>query len=166
MKKFFSFILLVLIVSCGDKVYTTVADHGVEPSEDRLFDGYFNLNGGSGVNCIYLDEKLSNVVDIEVDCQSLVTVNPKNKSLGQFPTIAATSLFVINGEIKFTKNLNYTTGNDIEEDQNGSNITGSRRTDFRIYIKNDLLHLNIDIYKNSNNNNLNEVVASRKFREI
>ena len=162
----FVFILVIVIVaSCGkDNNYYIDSS---SPENSRLFySGYFLLDGPSSVNCIYLDEKIENVVDIESDCQSLVTVNPKNNTYGQFPTITASNLQVINGEIRYTRNINYVAGNDIEEDDNGSNITGSRRTDIFIKFVNDKLRIRLDIYEQSNNNNLNEIVATRYFNEL
>lgn len=138
----------------------------IEKEHEFLYAGYFNLDGPSDANCIYLDEKQPNVVDIETDCQSLVTINPENDTLGQFPSISASNLLVIDGEIRYTRNLNYSSGNDIEEDVSGSNITGNRRTDFLFQKVDNRLKLTIRIYKNANNNNLNYIVAERVFNEL
>lgn len=169
--------LMTFLVGCGETDYiylpgeeiTTEIEKEiiVEPEQMQAFTGYFNLNGPSTANCIYLDEKIENVVDIESDCQSLVSVNPENGTLGQFPRVSQTNLLIINGEIRFTVDLNYTSGNDIEEDVSGSNITGRRRTDFRIYFSDSgELKVNIKVYGSSNNNNLNEIVVNRTFTEI
>ncbi len=113
-----------------------------------------------------MTEKAEGLVDLESDCQSLLTINPNNDSIGQFPSIVLSNLVVIEDKIIHTRNLNYTSGGDLEEDGNGSNITGSRRTDIVIEFVDDKLKLTIDVYENANNNNLNEIVASRVFNEL
>ena len=162
------------LVACDDTVYEVQPEKVIErevikeiPQEhETLFAGYFILDGPSDANCIYLDEKIPNVVDIESDCQSLVSINPENNSDGQFPIITASNLPVIDGKIRYTRNITYTSGHDLEEDVSGSNITGSRRTDVLIEIVDDRLRLTLSIYENANNNNLNEIVAERVFNEL
>ena len=138
----------------------------VSKKHEVLFAGYFNLSGPGNANCIYLDEKIDNVVDIETDCQSLLSINPKNSTVGQFPGISGTNLLVVNGEIRFTRNVSYTTGNDLEEDISGTDIVGSKRTDFLIQVLNGRIKITITIFKAANNNNLNEIIAERIFNEI
>lgn len=152
--------------ACGDKNYYNASQVETSEGEYPRFAGYFNLDGASEVNCIYLDQRADNIVDIESDCQSLVTVNPENGTIGQFPRITATGLLVQSGEIRFTRDVNYTSGNDIEEDVSGANITGKRRTDFIIRYVDDKLNLRIIVYNSANNNNLNEIVAVRVFNEL
>lgn len=161
MKKLLLIITLLLTVACKDEV--VYIDNQGNPVQ---FSGYFTLDGPSDVNCIYLDEKNPGLVDIESDCQSLVTKNPQNNTLGQFPTITATNLIALGNEIRYTRNVNYSSGNDIEEDVSGSNITGNRRTDFLIKFVDEKLELTISIYRNANNANLNEIVATRVFKEL
>ena len=163
MKYLMILIMSLMVTSCGeDNVYYVEKDGEVMNS----FQGYFTLDGPSTANCIFLNQKAQFVVDIETDCQSLVSTNPQNSTLGQFPTISATNLVVIDGKINYTRNLNYTSGHDLEEDVNGSNITGSRRTDIQIKFVGDKLHIKLDIYDNANNANLNEIVATRIFNEL
>ena len=158
--------LLFSTTACGDKVYQSFEQAKVD-QERLLFSGYFYLDGPDGsYNCIYLDEKAEGVVDIETDCQSLVSVNPENGTIGQFPSVSATSLIVDDQKLRFTRNMNYTSGNDLEEDASGSNITGSRRTDFVIEFVDGRLSIQISVYANSNNNNLNYIVAKRTFKEL
>lgn len=159
--------LLVLLSACGDDVTNYQVVENAESQGRQAFSGYFQLDGGSSVNCIYLDEKLPNVVDIESDCQSLVSVNPENGTLGQFPTITASGLLVINNKIELIRDLNYSSGNDIEEDVSGSNVTGRRRTDMIFSFDEDgKLNVEIKVYKNRNNDNLNEVVVERIFKQV
>ena len=159
--------LASLISACGDDVTYQNVVQNAEEQERQPFTGFFQLDGASDVNCIYLDEKLPNVVDLESDCQSLVSINPENGTIGQFPTISRSGLLVINNEIRFTQDLNFTSGNDIEEDVNGSNITGRRRTDFRFfYDENMKLNVEIKVFNAQNNNNLNEIIVDRVFKEL
>lgn len=158
-------LLALLVLGCGPEIkheYVTVAGN-----VDIKFEGYYYLDGGDGaVNCIYLDRVAENIVHLDSDCQSLVSVNPENKSLGQFPRITNYSNVIIDNKIRFTKNVTYSSGNDLEEDVSGSNITGSRRTDVVIEHEAGKLKLTIKVYKAANNSNLNSVVAVRVFREV
>jgi hypothetical protein len=161
MKKLISLVMLVSLISCGDKV------HNYAPTEEpRVFDGYFLLDGPSDTNCIRLTQKFEHLVDLESECQNLLTINPQNDTIGQFPRISATNLVVIDGEIRFTRDLNFTSGQDVEEDVNGSNITGRKRVDFLIKVVEGKLIMKISVFANQNNANLNEIVATRQFKEL
>lgn len=157
-------LVFLLVVGCGQDGDVYNVTEVTENSE--LFQGYFQLNGGSTANCIYLDQKTNGLVDLDSECQSLVTVNPQNKTLGQFPTLSRRNMIIIDGEIRQFFTLNFNSGHDIEEDMSGANITGRRRVDMRIFIKDDRLNIELKIYKNDNNDNLNEVVAVRRFKEL
>ena len=152
-------LLLLLLMSCGKQTeYVTT-------EINNNLTGYYILDGGSSANCIYISQKTENVIDIEADCQELVTVNPENNSLGQFPIITATNLIAVDRVVRYSRNLTYTSGQDIEEDVNGANITGSRRTDIVVDFSNDKMKLTISIYENANGANINEIVAERVFNE-
>lgn len=186
MNKLISLITLVLFTSCKDttintpeKVVEVIKEIPVEKEvvvekevivevekeHETLFAGYYNLDG-PGNNCIYLDEKTPNVVDIESDCQSLTTVNPENDTIGQFPRITATNLNVIDGSIRYTHNLNFTNGHDLEEDVSGDDIVGSRRVDVILENIDGRIKITIKVYQNANNSNLNQIVAERVFNEL
>lgn len=163
MKNLISAVLFVLtattLFSCG-KEYVTYTT----PDDGLSFDGQFYLSG-SDANCITLNEIQPGVVDILSNCQSLVSENPENGTFGEFPRITRTNAFVQNGEIRFTVDLNYTSDNDIEEDESGSNITGRRRTDVVVkFNDNNKLELTVDVWRDDNN--INNVIASRVFTEI
>lgn len=169
MKNFLLVAFLFGITACDDKIYYQIQEQVKEEAEVKLpFSGYFYLDGPDNTfNCIYLDEKQDGVVDIETDCQSLVSVNPENGTLGQFPSVSGTNFLVTKDrELRFTKNLRYTSGNDLETDASGSNITGTRRTDFIFKFVDYRLELTIIVYANANNDNLNAVVATRTFKEL
>jgi len=174
MKNLICIVALGLTVACNERtIYQpkqeTVIEKEVpvpfEKEHEAVFAGYYNLDG-EGNNCIYLDEKAPNVVDIESDCQSLTTLNPQNDTIGQFPRISGTNYLVTKGAVRFTRDLNYTSGHDIEEDVSGANILGKRRTDVVIEVVDNRMRLTISVYSNSNNNNLNWIVAKRVFNEL
>lgn len=174
MKNLILALFLLNLVACTEREYITTPEKVVvtekeilvEKEHETIYSGYYNLDGASDVNCIYLDEKFPNVVDLEIDCQSLVTINPENGTLGQFPVMTLSNLNVIEGKMRYTRNINYNSGNDLEEDVSGSNITGNKRTDFLFEVVDSKLRITISIYENANNDNLNEIVAVRVFNEI
>lgn len=161
-------VLILAAISCGDEKNYYTEEIVNATNENSDFSGYYVLSGPDEdtYNCIRLTQKSESLVDVESECQSLLTTNPENGTVGQFPTISQSNVLIVNGELRFTRNLNYTSGNDIEEDKSGSNITGQRRTDVRIFFEDDLLKVNITVYGNSNNNNLNDIDAERSFTEI
>ena len=154
-------VLLILVIGCGKTKYIT----GINP-EPESFAGYHLLDGPSSANCVYIDERIDNVYDLTLECQSLVTTNPKNSSAGQFPPLNLKNLIPVEGKIKLTKDFTYTSGHDLEEDVSGSNITGKRRTDIVISLESGKLKIEIDVWKAANNSNLNEIVAKRLFKEL
>lgn len=179
MKKLIMLTIAMSLVACKDttvhtpervieivKEVPTEVPVEVPVEHETLFSGYYNLDGGSDLNCIYLDEKAPNVIDLESDCQSLVTVNPENSTLGQFPVLNATNLLVSSGKVQFTRDITYTAGHDIEEDASGIDILGKRRTDVTLKLVDEKLVITIKIYANANNNNLNFIVAERVFNEL
>ena len=153
-------VLALLLMGCGKESIQYVTEQS-EP----VIGGYYILDGPSDANCIYIANKSPTLVDIETDCQNLLTINPENNSIGQFPIISATNLVVLNNEIRHSRNISYTSGNDIEEDVSGSNITGTRRTDIFINMIDGKLRIKMSIYQNANNNNVNNIVAERVFNE-
>lgn len=158
---FLVLVILALVTSCGKD---TVVYTPQQVENDLIFDGRFYLNG-SDANCITLNETQPGVVDILSTCQSLVSKNPENGTFGEFPRITRTNAFVINGEIRFTSDINYNSDNDIEEDVSGDNINGRKRTDVLIkFNENNMLELTLSVW--DGNNNINTVVAKRVFTEI
>ena len=163
------FILLVLfLVGCNnDDDYFVTEVYELPKEKTSLFDGYFYLNGAAN-NCIYLHRKENGLVDVESECQSLVSLNPRNRTYGQFPRVTINNVMVMNDEIRFTKNLNFSSSkSDIEEDQSGNDINGKKRVDFLLKYNNDgRLTMNIKVFKSNNNNNLNYIIVNRTFTEL
>lgn len=178
MKLFLALILATNLVACKTKrienlevvekeiIVEKEVEVEVEKEHIPTFQGFYSLNGPSDANCIYLDEKFPNIVDLESDCQSLVTKNPENNTLGQFPRLHISGLQVRNNEIRRTMNVRYDSGDDIEEDVSGANISGTKRTDLLFQVVDGKLKLTISIYKNADGSNLNEIVATRTFKEL
>ena len=124
-------VLTLFVIACGEDIthqyrtentYQTYEQPKSEEPARQLFSGYFYLDGESTANCIYLDEKISGVVDIESDCQSLITINPEDKSLGNFPTLSQSGLLVVADQIRFSKNINYKSKDNVKEDISGDEV--------------------------------------------
>lgn len=80
------------------------------------------------------------------------------------PTVTRENLEPKNGKIFFSQNVNYGSSSqyDLEEDVSGSDITGSKRTDYLFeLLDGGKIKLTIKIYDNTINNNVNSVIATR-----
>lgn len=125
---------------------------------------YRFVNGSGDVSTLELRVNSLDLVSIESINQVLVSRNPQNGTAGEHPRISMDGLNIINNRVSFTRDLNYTSGQDLEEDVSGSNITGRKKTDFSLYFnEQDKLVLEIKIYANQSGQNINEVVAHRVF---
>ncbi|NVM46740.1 MAG: hypothetical protein HWN79_17675 [Candidatus Lokiarchaeota archaeon] len=160
--RYFILIMLVVLIGCGDDHHYHVSNNTTPQS----FDGYFLLDGASDANCVRFTQKTETLVDLETECQSLLSTNPENDTIAQHPVVALTNLIIINGKMIHSRNINYLSGHDIEQDVNGSNITGNHRTDFIFEFVDDKLKLTIKIFDDANNNNINKLVATRVFNEL
>jgi hypothetical protein len=160
MRKFIGLITLTLLIaSCGDNNYYNV-------NKDENITGSYLLSGPSQANCIRLQQRENGLIDVVSECQSLVTVNPENDTLGQFPVITAKNLMLFENKIVFTKNIKFDKNtHDVEEDVLGDNIEGKKRVDVLIEFKENILHLNIKVYDNADNSNINKVIVNRTFKE-
>lgn len=165
--KFLLLLSLLLVTSCGDDIVNNPSHEIIKYIEEpQEFEGVWYFNYGS---------KIELIVDEEGDVlvspygQVLNSINPKDGSLGTHPVINFVSapLPVINNELRLYQNYNYTSGGDIEEDVSGSNITGNRATDIRIYLLDDgRLRIKINVYDDAVNNNINSIIATRTFTSI
>lgn len=154
MKYLLVVLISVLFVSCGDtKKYYVEEDN-------PKFEGSFYLENNSYIELA----KSGDYVHIISSGQLLTTVNPNNNTYAELPKVSG-KYRVVDGEIKFTKNLNFTSGNDVEEDDNGRDIRNQRRVDVRIYYNNGKLTLKYSIYSDRLNNNANEIVAVRELTQ-
>ena len=105
-------------------------------------------------------------VSFETSGQSLNSVNPQNESLGTHPSIGDRDLEITGDSLVLApRNYNYSSStHDIEEDVNGSNITGNRRTDITVKLKkNKDLKLTLKIFDGAVNSNINNIVATREL---
>jgi len=64
---------------------------------------------------------------------------------------------------RYSQNHNYNSGNDLEEDLSGLNISGSKKTDYIVTFQNGQMRITILIYSSGINNNINSVIATREF---
>ena len=155
-------------VGCGDDimVYDKIIDNTIK----QKFEGIYEfeicnaslecINGGN-IQIIQSD-KDEIIVYNDV---ALTSVNPKNDTFSMHPKFNTQRIKVYGNSIYFSKDYNYTDGNDLEEDITGSNIRDKRRTDFLIEIdENDKLTLTIKIFSDRINNNPNEIDAIRIFK--
>lgn len=99
---------------------------------------------------------------VRIETQNLTTINPENNTLGLLPNINRT-IMILHNELRYSFDANYTSGMDIEQDTNGQNIQGRKRTDIKIFYDNGVLKVEYLIYSDSTNNNANFIVARREL---
>lgn len=155
-------VLAMLCIGCGKDYNTTQVTQVVEVSEERLFDELYYLSGSSN-NCIQIDQFFDGIANIFTPCQRLVSVNPKNGTFGEFPSLHIRNALIEGNKIRFSQYLNFTDANDIEEDVSGSNVRGRKKVDGLIQLVDGRLQLELKVYKNETN--LNSVVVTRTFTE-
>lgn len=150
--------LLLNITSCGkvkkyEEVYQVV--------ESQEFEGEYPLQDNGFIQILEDD---NGFVYIQSSRQSLTTINPENSTFGEFPRLSG-KYMPIDGVIRISKNMNYRDGNDIEEDESGSNVRGQRRTDITIGFVDEALSIRVQVYSNKINDNVNFIVVDRTIKE-
>jgi len=156
--------LVLLLIGCDNKtVYETVTKESVQEVEinkAEKFDGTFYLPHQGQIT---LDER-DGLVDISNYNQFIFSENPENSTLATHPTISMRGLPVSDDKVRFVRDYNYTTKNDIEEDVSGSNITGKKKTDYTLELdKNSCLKINIKIWSGAIKDNPNFLIAERNL---
>ena len=156
MSKLLLLFTLLLLTGCGSdiKIDTEEATY--------TFEGVFSCNNGSYIE---LERDQYGKIRFDTSYQKLVSQNPRNDSFGTHPIISDSNLEVI-GKLLIIRSRNYnysSSTHDLEEDENGSNITGNRQTDLLVYLEKGDIVINIKIWDNAMNSNINEIVAERNF---
>ena len=164
MRKLKLFCLGLFLISCGDRIEREVKYLDriveVETTKEFSFAGNYFLSNNSFIKVL---EDVDGFVYIQSNKQLLTTINPKNGTFGEMPKFS-TELYPVGGKLKITLNLNFTDGNDIEEDVTGSDIRGSKRVDIEITKNSEnLLVVKFQVYKNQINKNVNYIIAERIF---
>jgi hypothetical protein len=128
---------------------------------NQPFEGTYLMDNNSAIEMITGED---GEVTILTAGQLLVSINPKNETFGTHPKLNKTGLEPVAGVISFVKDMNYTSGMDLEEDVNGANIRGKRMTDVLIQqLPGDRIRITIKIYSDRIKNNPNFIVAVRVF---
>ena len=163
-----STLLLVFLTACGTDTNYVYIDKEVEKEVliAQDFEGIFKFDNGVSFSYIELVASSDNEITILRDGQVLNSINPENDTLALHPIVTAENLEVVNGEVFLTRDDNYNSGQDLEEDISGSNIQGRKRTDYLIEKTDIGIRLTIKIYSERTNDNANEVVATRIFESI
>lgn len=158
MKKLSIFLLLATLISCGKT--ETVRTETIEVNSE-YFEGSYHLSDNSFIELFQSEDR----VVISSNGQLLTSLNPVNSTFGEMPRFGG-EYRVNSGKIKFTRNLEYTSGHDIEEDENGKDIRGNRRTDVTIEFVSNRLQITIYVYSNASGSNVNFIVAKRVFTQL
>lgn len=176
---FIATFLIVFFVSCGNKNYNAPTkiievekeveievekEVEIEIFRPQDFEGIYYFDNGGYLELI---AGIDDEVTIMREGQSLTSINPKNDTFASHPAIYKTGLEPVDNKLRFTTNVNYTDGYDLEEDESGKDIRDSRRTDYEIkLLKNGNIKLTIKIYSDRMNHNANYIVAERTFTSL
>lgn len=128
----------------------------------QMFEGFYNLQHGGFIELV---ANARGDITVEATNQYVLTKNPKNGTICEHPRVYGTDLQIIKGELKWTRNENYTSGHDVEENGSGANITGIKKTDYTVRLFKGKLVLKINIWDDKIGNNINEIIATRTIRE-
>jgi hypothetical protein len=161
---------LLLLVACGTdyRVETRVEEKKVIEKEyipiAQEFEGTYEFENNSYLEMIVGSD---DTVTILKDNQILTSINPGNETLATHPQIYRNKIIPLNkNTLFFSINVNYTESHDIEEDVNGRDIRGQKKTDFLFELNDGVLNLTIFIYSDKINNNTNYIIATRKLKSI
>lgn len=163
---------LLTLNSCGKRVeqIPVYVDKTIEvPVEvikevNQPFEGIYYFANNSQLELVV---DVQGLVEVRGSNQILISVNPDNQTLGEFPRIAQQGLLANGDIIFFTKNLKYDKNkHDIEKDE-GGDIDGQKKTDVKIELLDDgRIRLTITVYANKINSNINYVVVTRVFESL
>lgn len=174
MKKLIAIVGLLVLVSCGnDEVLLQTVEKEVEVLKEvevtkevykaQDFEGFYFCDNNSSLELL---TDHNNRVTFDTYGQSMNSINPQNDTLGTHPVISERDVLIKGNRLIIPpKNYNYSSSTyDIEEDDTGSNITGKKRTDVIVEKSNDdSITVEFVIYSNAINQNINWIVANRKF---
>lgn len=160
MRQFLLILITLSFASCGKRVYNNTKTVTEYKEVSQLFEGRFYLSNNSYIE-LY---QSGDMVHVSSHGQLLTVVNPENDTFGEMPRISG-NYVLVEDKIRFSKNLNYRDGNDIEEDLSGNNIRGHKRTDVTIEMVDEKLQITIEIYSNKSNSNVNRIIAKRVLTE-
>jgi len=150
--------ILITFTGCGKEHHTSnhvITQEVIQDDMDAIY--FFPMGGSVEVTQDQYERLTFTMLDY------LTSINPENETLGEHPRTTISDRFLTeNKSLYYSTNVNYGSG-DLEEDENGNNITGSKRTDFIYKFENNQLKLTIKIYESSINNNINSVIAERTF---
>jgi len=149
--------------SCGKNTQTIIEnlkETTVEVEKAQEFEGFYSFDNNSQIELIAGADQEIHVLR---DFQILNTINPQNNTIGTFPVFSKSALEIKNNALFFSLDLNYKDGNDIEEDDNGANIRGRKRTDVTIQKTETGIRMTLQVYSNRTNDNLNFIIATRVF---
>ena len=167
MKQILLTLILLISASCGREVIEHYPDVIEVPIEreiikqveiDQLYEGRFAMPHGGYIELVQdADGEVSTIGSAD-----LLSTNPQNDTIGEHPHFGFSNLKLLGGAIKFTRDFNYTTGGDLEEDVSGSNIHDRRRTDIELkMLDNGTLRVTVKIWDAATNSNINFIVAER-----
>lgn len=168
-------IIVLLVFSCGKKTNyvkvkgdTTEVEKIVEVEIEKIieksqeFEGYYYLKNNGFIELV---ANSRGDITVVTELQQILSKNPQNGTIAEHPRLYGSHIQIIDNKLKWTRNENYTSGQDLEEDVNGSNIIGQKRTDYTIELIDGKLKITILVWDDKIGNNINNVIAKRIIKE-
>ena len=150
-------ILGLFFFSCTETNYIKIKE-----LTSQQFEGFYHLKNNGFIELIANKRGDINIINTN---QHILSENPKNNTLAEHPRIYGSHLQILNNKLRWTRNEKYTGGHDLEEDINGNNILGVKRTDYLIELIRGKLKITVLIWSNKIGNNINNVIAKRIIKE-
>lgn len=131
--------------------------------QSQRFEGYYHLKN-SGL--IELMANYRGDVTVETTGQQIISINSFDKSTTEHPRIVGSDIQIINGALRWSRNENYTTGQNVKKDVDGTLVVGAKKTDYIIELISGKLKITIRIWNDKIGNTIHSLVSERTLKEI
>lgn len=157
-------IATVLLSSCGKDERIVEVVREVEAKEQIQLPGYYLLEQGGELEI--LENHFGQLIVSTPDYP--LSINPENGTLAVHPKIRSRALFLAGGgTLIFSRDVNYSSSFDVEEDLDGDNISGKKLTRYSVSLLEDgAIELRIEIFSGPLKGNPNFIIADRKLKGV
>jgi uncharacterized membrane protein len=149
--------LTVFLIACDKDVQYVNVPTTIEVPQS--LEGFWRCDNGGQVELL-VDH--AGRVSFDTSGQFIVSVNSYDSSLTTYPVITDIDLLVQNGDVILNpRNYTYAAAQNLL-DNNGTLLTGSRRTDVRLQKTNSGIKLTMSVYSGAIAANNNTIVSQRQ----
>lgn len=161
MKLLYTLLITLLFFGCEFKTKHNYPENKTEQMWEDIYSLYDQAGTYAGE--LYVSEDVNG--DLTLEFEKLLTRNP-NESYGFFPAISFRKVSEVEDGLVFeSRNVNYSSNDDLEHNASGSNITGNKFTTFQYTLTNDKLVLEVTIFENASGSSgsINDVLTTFKY---